>query len=60
MRVGGWSGGYMGEGRGVEGTWVRVGGGWYAGEGRGWGGGYIFNTFNTPMQRPKINFVPFF
>ncbi len=35
MRVGGWSGGYMGEGMGVDGTWVRVGGGGYTGEGRG-------------------------
>jgi hypothetical protein len=39
---------------------VRVEGGGYTGEGRGWGGGYIFNTFNTPMQRPKRNFLQFF
>ncbi len=32
---GGWSGGYMGQGMGGEGTWVRVGGGGYMGEGGG-------------------------
>ncbi len=61
MMVEGWSGGYMGEGMGMEGTWVRVGGGGYTGEGRGWGGGGTSSTHSTHQCRgPKEIFYHFF
>ncbi len=57
MKVGGWSGGYMGEGMGVEGTWGEGGG--YVGEGRGWGGVHLQHVQHTNAEAQKKFFTVF-